>query len=371
MRSVRWAVIGCLILAPGVASAEEVEVQEIQLRPPHAAPWGIRNVGAAVTSVFGLWGYWYGENSITIETVPADAELQLFYIRANFQKRFERVQPPVRVVVPTRINATTRDALIVRVVSNGFRGEEITYDIHELPRHVVLELQPLPNSLVFLGHSHLAGRSTLTLRTRMEPQFRVMRTRGAPGLTLSLTETADGRESRPQVAGGYLSSVEVTQAGEDLLIRVDTGRDGLEVRSKTSYDPVREEHSFLLEFLSEGSRPPSARQIQGEFERLGFRPNGCDARFEELLRARVDERAIARAHRPSGGLGDLYRRAAMLSLGRMDLGTVRTSDGEVLRTGSPLELELALRSLLAPDVDPEGFASSYREAESAWTECRG
>ncbi len=84
-------------------------------------------------------------------------------------------------------------------------------------------------------------------------------------------------------------------------------------------------------------------------------------------------------------------------LGRASRGTVHTLGGEDLRTGSPIELELALqsaaivegyfgllaafalgqdepvtvlRSLLAPGMRPEEFRPIYAAADSAWKSCR-
>ena len=82
----------------------------------------------------------------------------------------------------------------------------------------------------------------------------------------------------------------------------------------------------------------------------------------------------------------------MKRLGRLERGSVKTLSGESLRTGSPLELEmalqtgaqvkgylgllgafartqpdpaLALRSLIAPELPADEFAPIYAEAEAA------
>jgi hypothetical protein len=113
-----------------------------------------------------------------------------------------------------------------------------------------------------------------------------------------------------------------------------------------------------------------------------------------VLRSQLGESAIADALRPSGGIIDLYRREAMLRLGRYRDGTVRTESGETLRTGSSLELALALqrgerrgycmlgalarsepqpadalRSLIAPQLSAAEFAPVYEAAESARSSC--
>ena len=87
---------------------------------------------------------------------------------------------------------------------------------------------------------------------------------------------------------------------------------------------------------------------------------------------------------------------SMLHLGRADRGTVNTLDGQALRTGNPIELELALqnavtvegylgllmafastqdesasvlRSLLAPAMGTREFEPIYAAAASAWKAC--
>ena len=124
--------------------------------------------------------------------------------------------------------------------------------------------------------------------------------------------------------------------------------------------------------------------------------DACSEAFALVLRDGLEEGVIERAHRSSGGIADLYRRQAMLHLGRANRGRVRTGSGETLRTGSPLELELALqgaaevsgylgllgalarrqpdpetalRSLIAPELRPSEFAPVYARAERARLAC--
>jgi hypothetical protein len=91
-------------------------------------------------------------------------------------------------------------------------------------------------------------------------------------------------------------------------------------------------------------------------------------------------------------VADLYQRQAMLQVGRGDHGTVQTVSGESLRTGNPIELEMAMqsassvkgylatlaawartqrdpetamRSLVAPELSAEEFAPIWNEAQAA------
>jgi len=390
---VRLASTVALLLVLSAASASAQDADCVEFAPDEATGFSIRNVGAAVSSVFGFWNYWYGENTVEIDSVPREAQLELFYIRQNFQKRFMRVEPPTKLCLPPRIMATRRDALTVRVNAPGFSTREWTFPVLDVPEKVVLTLDPLPNAMVFLGHTDLANRTTLTMRTLKEPEFRVSKSRGQAGFTLALAKTANKLPAAPSLSGGRVKSVEVAQVGEDLLVKIDTDAPDVEARSKQSYDPIRQEYLFLLDFVPQGERTPSLDEIQRDLERVAFTPaDRCAGAMESALRGRLESEVIARAHRPTGGLADLYQRQAMLRLGRFDHGSVQTTSGETLRTGNPLELEMALqgagsvrgylgmlaafsrtqpeaetalRSLIAPEMSAEDFAPIWSAALAA------
>ena len=394
------SLVALTLLAPLPATAQDrpdPDLVEIEFIPAEPVDWGIRNVGALITAPFLGWSYWYAPGSVRIETVPAHARLELFYIRANFQKLFRRADPPVRLALPSRIMTTGRDALTVRVAADGYKTHEYTYDVTEVPPQLVLELEPLPNALTFLALTDLANRTTLTFRTDEEPEFRITRAREQPGFTLSLRETANALESHEPLSGGRVKRLEVTPVGEDLLIRIETHGEDSEARSKLGYDPIRKQHVFRLELLDPGARMPSAGSVRRELEAISMlRDDPCLEALARALREGLEEGVIERAHRASGGIADLYRRQAMLRLGRADRGRVRTGSGETLRTGSPLELELALqgaadvkgylgllgalarrqpdpetalRSLIAPELRPSEFAPVYARAERARLAC--
>lgn len=390
--------VPALLLCLGVVHAAERVPEEINLIPPDPADFGLRNVGAAITSVLGGWNYWYGPNEVLIDTAPSDARIDLFYVRSNFQKMYVRSRSPVLVRLPSRIRATPRDTIIVRVNANGFRGQERSYKIGKAPKNLVLTLEPLPNSLVALSHAHIGSRTTLTLRTTEKPEFRVMKSRGSPGFSLVLAETANGLPGSPSLWGGFVRTVEPTQIGEDLILRVSTNDPDLEVRSKISYDPVHKEHLFILDLTETGTRPPSPASLARELSRVRFsRSDRCNGRFERVLREGLEPRELASAFRSSGSFADLYRRQSMLALGRLDHGRVETLDGERFRTGSPFELEAALqsgpsvrgylailgafartqedpqtvlRSLISPETDPARFSPVFEQAEREWRSCR-
>jgi hypothetical protein len=53
--------------------------------------------------------------------------LDLFYIRSNFQKRYEQAESPARIRLPSRIEAGPRDALMVRAFREGYRRRKRPY----------------------------------------------------------------------------------------------------------------------------------------------------------------------------------------------------------------------------------------------------
>jgi hypothetical protein len=195
-----------------------------------------------------------------------------------------------------------------------------------------------------------------------------------------------------------LRAVQVTQIGEDLIVRVETIDPEVEVRSKSSYDAIREEHLFVLDLTKAGTTTHTPAQIRRDIARVEFSPSDpCEAKFEGALREVLEPERLARAFRNSGTHAHLYQREAMLARGRLDHGQVRTLEGERFRTGSSLELEVALqsgpriegylallgayarsqkepatvlRSLIAPDLSAAAFEPLHGAAEAERRECR-
>ena len=389
-----------LLASPASAqdSAQDADVETIELMPEEKAGWSLRNVAAGLSTLVVGPSYWYEDKELLVRTVPSGAQIALYYIRSNFQKRYERAVAPVRVKTPRRIHATDRDVVVVRAMLPGYLVAEQKLRVFGLPDEVLLQLAPLPNSLVFLGHTHLAGRSTITLRTSEEPELRISRPNGQSGFSLALTQTAKKLDSDPTAAGGHIESIHVNQLGEDLVVSVETSRGDLELRSKSGYDPIRKEHAYVLDVMPKGTRMPTSDEIRREIEAVPFqRGNACDAAFESVLRQRLDAQVLARAFRPSGGIAEFYQREAMLRLGRLHTGRVETLSGEGFRTGSSIGLAAALqsagdvrdylallgtiarqqsdpegflRALLAPEGSASEFAGIYAEALAAHSRCR-
>lgn len=401
MRTVERLLALALVCAPlAAASAAPTPDQGaavVELIPLERAAWTPKHVLVGLSGVFGSWDYWYADREIEIETVPPDADLGLYYLRRNFQKRFERASAPARVRLPPRADSTTRDAIRIHATANGYLAKDVSFPSGEVPSRVTITLSALPNSLVFLGQTSFRGRTTLTLRTTEQAEVRLAKSSRSDGFSIALTKTALKLERAVSGSGARLKSIDATQIAEDAVIRVETDAPDVEVRSKQSFDPVNSQYVLVFDLMRPGSTAPSDAEIRAQLQSVAFSPSpDCDARYAEALRSRLGDAAIAEALRPSGGVTDLYRREAMLRLGRFREGSVRTEAGETLRTGSSLEMALALqsaatvesylallgafarsepqpeqtmRSLVAPQLSDSEFAPIYEAVEGARRSC--
>ena len=151
------------------ARAEETVVD---LVPEDRAGWG----PSAIFS-FARPGY-HSERRLRIETVPPGAKLDLFYVRASFQKRYEQVDgTPVSVILPKRSEAGKRDSVTIRASLDGYRIETVHVPVRGDQDQVLIELQPLPNTLAAVSHTYFAGRAGLSFLTRVPVQARVQDSR--------------------------------------------------------------------------------------------------------------------------------------------------------------------------------------------------
>jgi hypothetical protein len=178
---------------------------------------------------------------------------------------------------------------------------------------------------------------------------------------------------------------------------VATTREGLEVRTRSSRDPVRREHVITLDLIAPGARMLTAGDISRELAAVPFTgPTRCDRRFEAVLRESLDPAVTVRAFRGGAPVTAYYQKESMRKLGRLDTGRVHSRSGDTFRIGSPIEFEMAmqsapnirgyfgllgviarrqddpstfLRSLLAPDMASAEFESIYRAANRAYRAC--
>ena len=393
------------------ASASEEAKHEgydvVRLVPQEPPTWSPTNLFAPITGFFlGGPSYWYGERSVEIDTTPPGAVLDLYYVRRNFQKRYEQADAPVRVVLPSRIEASDRDTLTVRALLDGYRQQEIQIPVRSRTDRVMIDLSPLPNSLFAFTHSSFAGRGTLAFLTKEALTFRLQKSE--KGFDVVLTETAcnpDAAATLKGVVSSLVAGVEAQQLGEDLLVRVrltDLGRsEAFETRSRQAYDPVRGLHVFSIDLVprdGDAAARESARKALAGITTTDV--TGCSLEFDAQLREALDPAALTRALTPNGSATDNYLRAAMKRLGEVSPnGVIRMRDGSRFRGAVPIELMAAatepqealgylallrrfvalmeaeplrdstLRGLIAPELAPERFAALLAQAEERERAC--
>ena len=383
--------VSCGIAVAGFPSVTRAE-ERVDLIPDEKAGWSPSHLFSFIR------GGYYSDRTLRVETSPPGAKLDLFYVRASFQKRYEQAEAPVTVVLPKRADAGKRDSVTIRAALDGYRIETVHVNVRSDQDEVVIDLQPLPNTLAGVAHTYFAGREGLTFLTKVPAQVRVQK--GAEGFTVVLTQTA--REDRvAAVLDGMRSplveKVESNQLGEDLMlqVRLTAGHDpkNLELRSRESQDTARGLYRYTIDIGGSGN-VERARSALGSIGSGDV--TGCAASFDDALRRKLDPEQLARALSPRGDFTDPYVRAALRRLGEVSPGAViRMEDGSAFRPGIPIELAAAgsqaaaakgflallrawvrileppeyrseaLRSLIAPEMDHAGFAKALAAANAA------
>lgn len=392
-----------LVWAPPVllASAGSASVRTVELIPEEPASFRLARVFSWLRPSHN-----FSERTITVETTPPGAKLDLFYVRANFQKRYEQSEAPARVVLPRRYEAGPRDAVTIRAYLEGYRQREVSIRVSSRQDRLLLELDPLPNQLVGVSHIYFAGRTALSFLTTEALTVRVQeRDRG---FNVILAETASGRELSDSLDGirsPWIRGVESLQLGEDLLVRVATNEpletSGFELRSRQSRDQLRDLYVYSVDMTPPDGGAEAVRRARAALARVGPQHVGsCALRFDEKLRGSLDTASLSRALAPRGAFTDPYLRAAMKRLGEVSPGRrIAMLDGSRFDPASPIELAAAqsqpaeargylallrtfvaelepethqrraLRSLVAPEVSPSRFDAAVGEAEEAEQRC--
>jgi hypothetical protein len=388
-----------LLLVPGVADAARAE-GTISLIPEGRGSWSPGKIFSFLRP-----NYNYGARYIEVETSPSDADLDLFYIRSNFQKRYEQAKSPIKIVLPVRADAGPRDAVVIRASKEGYVQKEVTIRVDSREDHVVLDLDPLPNSLMAASQVYLAGRSTLSLLTTQSLSVRVQKQ--ADGFNVILAETALGSDvgdSLGTIENPLISKVESIQLGEDLLIRVRTRPDaqkGYELRSRESHDDLRGLYVYALDLVPADAGVSAVQRARAALAALSSADvTGCALTFDQHLRESLDAASLARALSPDGNFTDPYLRAAMKRLGEVSPGgRIHMLDGTAYDPSRPLELAAAmsepasargylallrafidhlepadyradtLRGLVAPELGAKDFAGKLDAAETAERSC--
>jgi hypothetical protein len=344
-------VIGFAIAAAATA------VETVSLVPEDRANWTPGNMFSWVRA-----GHNYGERAIHVQTTPSDATLDLFYVRSNFQKRYEQAEAPARVILPNRAHAGPRDAVIIRAFREGFQQKEVKVKVLSDQDSVHIELDPLPNTLVASSQIYLAGRASMVFMTREELTVRVQDV--ASGFNIILAETAKGEAVDASLNGAtspLVSEVETLQLGEDLMIRVsmpDGTKDGYELRSRQTRDELRDLFVYSVELVPNDGGVEAVQRARLALKDVGTADvTGCAAKWDQVLRERLDPAATNRALSPRGAFTDPYLRAAMKRLGEVTPGNaIVMTDGSKLNPASTLELAAAM----SQPADAEGYLAMLR-----------
>ncbi len=404
-----WLWLGLLLLAlPVRVGASDPDVEEpevIDMTPDEAVGWGLRNVAAPVGAIFqGGFGYWYSPREIDVDTTPSGGYVDLFYVRRNFQKRFEQAQAPLKVLLPSRIKAGPRDALIVRAFHEGYRQQSVTLPVKSRESELVINLEPLPNTLTAVGHRYFAGRSSLVFLTDESPTFRV--NEKPRGFGLILNETAQSAEARAAIDGvlsPMIARAISEQVGEDFVLNVEFVDDReITLRSRLDHDAARDLYAFTLDLIPASGPGDAIRAAQVALTRIGpEHVAACGMVFDDALHSQLERGALSRALTPKGDFTDRYLRAAMRRLGEVSPndGVVEFGAGTIYRPTVAIELEAALsqaaqargylallrqfvheledtshrretlRSLVAPEMDSRTFDVVMDKAEARERGC--
>ena len=116
-------------------------------------------------------------------------------MRRNFQKGYEQADAPVLLVLPSRIEAGSRDSVTIRAFMDGYRQTEVNVKVRSGEEKVMIDLEPLANSLVAVTHLYFADRASLSFLTKEALTFRVQkREQGYAVVLLQTGNTADATD---------------------------------------------------------------------------------------------------------------------------------------------------------------------------------
>jgi len=391
-----------LIALPATAAEREI----IELIPTKRSSWTIERLFAPITGLFrGGPSYWYGERSIEIDTRPPGASLDLFYVRENIQRRFERAESPILLRLPTRIEAGSRDSVAIRAVLDGYQYQEIQIEVRSRETQLTIELAPLPNRLEAMTHTHLSRRGSLKFLTSEVAKFRLQKM--SEGFSIVLTETSHAEGALETMRGASsdnIKSLRAEQLGEDLVVRVqlhDTTQNELDLRSTQGYDAVRELHQFTIELVPTGGNAAVLARSDDALNRVQRSDVfGCALDFDRSMRSQLDSEALSRALAPSSSFLDRHIRLALQRLGELSPdGLITLIDGSKFRPSVALDLAAAsaqsaeaigylsllrafiaelepsehrsnaLRGVIAPELGSEHFDAVVEAAEDLERSC--
>ncbi len=297
---------------------------------------------------------------IHLETHPADAELELVYVRATAARIRERVAAPVRLLLPSLREG---DVILVRAHRHGHRIRELTLQAGQLPTRLLIPLEPLPNTLVAAAYVELVGRRLLMLWTEEPARIRVQR--AGDSVDVILAETWTTLAPSP--------GVRHESVGEDLFVRVAVAADAAErseLRAHQTRDAARGLERIVVEWVPRDGGLAGTLRARAGLAALGpLHVDACSRSFEDRLREGVPESSLARGLAPTGRFTDAIHRAALRRLGELTPGGwVELVDGTRFDPKRPREADfvtsraseargyLALLSAFVREVTPAARA---------------
>ena len=398
--------IGFLLLTLIALPASAAERENVELIPTKRSSWTIERLFAPITGLFrGGPSYWYGERTLEIDTRPPGASLDLFYLRENIQRRFERAESPILLRLPTRIEAGPGDSVVIRAILDGHIHQEVQVKVRSRETQLTIELAPLPNRLEAMTHTHLSRRGSLQFLTSEAAKFRLQKMSDGFSIVLTEMDHSEGAsETMRGVSSDNIKSLRAEQLGEDLVVRVqlhDAAQNRLDLRFTQSYDAVRELHLFTVELVpTEGNAVVLARSGDALNRVQHSNVFGCALYFDRSMRSQLDSEALSRALAPSSSFVDPHIRSALQRLGELSPdGLITLIDGSKLRPSIPLDLAAAsaqsaeaigvlsllrafiaelepseqrrnaLRGVIAPELDSERFDAIVEIAEEYERRC--
>jgi hypothetical protein len=343
------AILFCVGLGLAAGAETPQARQRVELIPSEEVGWSWPRLFAPLTRlVSGGGGHWYAPRAIEVDTDPPGALLELHYLRGNFQKAYERVEAPARVLLPSRIEATADDAVAIRARLDGYRQQEARAEVRSRIVRVQIALTPLPNALAAFAHRYFGGRGSLVFSTRESADFRLQtRPGGMRVLLLGTRIESAARAALDASRSSLVESLNARQIGEDLVVTVALAAGAhaarLEPRSRHWRDPLRELHVLSIDLVPEDGGLADVARIRDLLSRMQpTQVTDCALEFEAQLRSELDPEALERTSALDGSYRDRFTRAALKRLGELSPGgVIRLQDGSRWRGWLPLELEAA------------------------------
>ena len=292
-------------------------------------------------------GYSYGERYIDVTTTPPGAMLDLFYVRSNFQKRYEQTEAPARVVLPKRVEAGPRDAVNIRAFLDGYRQREVSVRVSSSQRRRCTSTSsrcrtgstpcPTPTSPA-APRSPSSRRSRSTVQVQeVEGGFRVILSRDGEDRGRDRRASTGVHEPADRSRWRRSSSARTCSCASSSR-RASASR----AAAATSSAAARRATSCATSGSTTSTSCPPTAAPRGRAARADALAaigagdvSGCAAQLRRSACASaLEPAALARALAPRGSFTDPYLRTAMKRLGEVSPGgRIAMRDGSSFNAG--------------------------------------